>query len=130
MPIRRLAGAAAAVALGVLAAPGLAAGPRIALRVTVWPDGKDGSSTTWTLRCSPVGGTLPQRARACAALSGARAPFRPVPPDVVCTQIYGGPQLALVVGRAGTRRVWTWFRRTDGCQIARWDAVRVLFPVK
>jgi Subtilisin inhibitor-like len=128
MPLRGLAGAAAAVVLGVLAAPSLAAAPRTALRITVWPDGKGGSSTTWTLRCGPVGGTLPQRARACAALAGARDPFRPVPSDAVCTQIYGGPQLALVVGRVGGRRVWTWFRRSDGCQIARWDAVRALFP--
>jgi hypothetical protein len=127
---RRVARAAAAVTLAVLASPAVAAAPRVALRITVWPNGKDGPSASWTLRCGPVGGTLPQRARACAALAATRDPFRPVAAEAVCTQIYGGPQLARVVGRVGSRRVWTWFRRTDGCQIDRWDAVRPLFPVR
>jgi hypothetical protein len=33
-----------------------------------------------------------------------------------------------VVGSLRGRRVDTTFKRTDGCQIARWDRVDFLFP--
>jgi hypothetical protein len=39
----------------------------------------------------------------------------------VCTQIYGGPQVARVTGRIDGRRVWATLGRTDGCEISRWD---------
>jgi hypothetical protein len=26
------------------------------------------------------------------------------------------------------KRVWTWFKRRDGCEIARWKRVGFLFP--
>jgi hypothetical protein len=99
------------------------------LQITVWPGGTQGSSKTWTLNCAPVGGTLPRRARACRTLSSLSAPFRPIPKDAVCTQIYGGPAVALVTGTFRGRQVWTRFKRTDGCQIARWARLRVLFPI-
>ena len=40
---------------------------------------------------------------------------------MACTQIYGGPQMARVVGTIAGRRVWATFNRTDGCQISRWE---------
>lgn len=55
-------------------------------------------------------------------------PFAPVPPDQACTEIYGGPQEAVVVGVYGGKPVRTRFTRTDGCQIARWNRVKFLFP--
>ena len=121
----RLAALVLAVAV---ASPAAAAAPS-SLRIRVWPDGASGSSSVWTLRCNPVGGTVPMRAAACRALTAARAPFAPVPKDVVCTQIYGGPQVALVTGTFRGRRVWARFQRRDGCEIARWDRLRVLFSV-
>ena len=99
------------------------------LHVTVWPHGPDAGRRTWTLRCAPTGGTLPHRAAACRRLAGMTRPFRPVPKDVACTQIYGGPQTALVTGRLGGRRVHVRFDRRDGCEITRWNRVRFLFPV-
>jgi Tol biopolymer transport system component len=85
---------------------------------------------TFTLRCAPAGGTLPHAAAACAKLVKVQNPFAPIPRNVACTMIYGGPQLASVNGVYGGRPVRTSFRRSDGCQIARWNKVRFLFPVK
>jgi hypothetical protein len=122
------------VAAAVLAAGLAVAGPAAAqsstdLRITVWPDGKGNGSKTWTVRCNPLGGTLPNRTRACRTLSALKAPFAPVPNGSVCTQISGGPAVAYVRGTFRGRRVSTWFNRSDGCQIERWNRVRTLFPV-
>jgi hypothetical protein len=104
--------------------------PTIRLTITVWPEGRAaGGAKQWTLRCNPTGGTHPTRTRACARLNALRDPFRPVPKDAACTQIYGGPQEARVQGVYKGRGVDARFNRRDGCQIARWDRIRVLFPV-
>jgi hypothetical protein len=87
----------------------------------------EGPTKTWTLRC-PSGGTLPNAARACSRLLRLDDPFAPVPKDVACTEIYGGPQVAEVRGTFRGRRVNTRFSRTDGCEISRWNTVRFLFP--
>ena len=55
-------------------------------------------------------------------------PFAPTPKNVACTQIYGGPQKALVTGRFRGTLVRASFSRTDGCELARWNRVRFLFP--
>jgi len=99
------------------------------LHVTVWPHGPKGASHSWTLRCAPAAGTLPNRASACRRLARMSHPFRPVPPNVACTDIYGGPQTALVTGRLRGQRVRASFNRHDGCETARWNRVRFLFPV-
>jgi hypothetical protein len=50
-----------------------------------------------------------------------------MPAGIACTQIYGGPEEALVVGRFRGRPVWVRFHRKDGCGIARWNRVSFLF---
>ncbi len=73
------------------------------------------------MRCSPLGGTLPNRKRACAKLSDLPlGAFAQVPEGAICTQIYGGPQKAVVKGTIGSTRIWSSFRRRNGCEIARW----------
>jgi hypothetical protein len=42
---------------------------------------------------------------------------------VVCTEIYGGPQKARVVGVVDGKRVWSPFTRTNGCKIGRWQRI-------
>ena len=121
-------------AVAVLAAALAVAGPAGAqsstnLRITVWPDGKGNGSKTWTLRCNALGGTLPNRVRACRTLAGLKSPFAPVPAGAVCTEINGGPAVAYVRGTFRGRGVAAWFNRSDGCQIERWARVHVLFPV-
>jgi hypothetical protein len=44
-----------------------------------------------------------------------------VPPDTLCTEIYGGPDKAVVKGMLGAQRIWTSFRRRNGCEIGRWN---------
>jgi hypothetical protein len=102
---------------------------RTELRISFWPRGKDvGALESWTLRCQPLGGTFPRAAGACRRLTALRDLFAPVPAGVACSHIYSGPQLALVTGSFRGRRVWTYFKRTDGCQTERWNRVAFLFP--
>jgi hypothetical protein len=74
------------------------------------------------------GCTLPDPAAALAALErfGADIFFPKPGPPKLCTQQYGGPQVAVVTGWFLARRVHTEFRRTDGCEIARWQAMAPL----
>ncbi len=81
----------------------------------------------WTLTCDPTGGTHPKPAQACDQLLAAQEPFAPVPADAVCTEIYGGPQLAEVSGSLRGQPVVARFNRTNGCQIDRWETVGLLF---
>jgi len=77
---------------------------------------------TYTLRCDPPGGDHPEPEAACRLLDRLDHPFAPLRPDRACTDIYGGPQTARVTGTFRGQRVDAEFKRTDGCQIARWDA--------
>ena len=86
-------------------------------------------ATTWTLRCAPASGTLPRPGFACLRLTRLAAPFAPVPRDRLCSQVYGGPQVARVRGIFRGRRVDAAFSRTNGCQTARWNRVAFLFPI-
>ena len=72
--------------------------------------------------------TLPDPASALEALRlHGEAVFFPQPgPPKLCTQQYGGPQVATVTGRYLGREVNSEFRRTDGCEIARWRAMAPL----
>jgi hypothetical protein len=99
------------------------------LNITVWPNGEGESpKRVYTLRCAPVAGTLPHRVTACGRLADLKAPFASVPKGIACTQIYGGPQKALVTGRFRGHAVRAYFNRKNGCEIARWNRVRFLFP--
>ena len=128
-PVGPLARAALLAGLLVLAGCGSATGggdaaeppqkPRYDLKITLWPKGKDGPSRTATLTCDPNGGTHPDPAAACAALDAHPEALHPVPGDVACTEIYGGDQVALIEGD-GMRVI---LNRTNGCEIARWDAL-------
>ena len=99
------------------------------LHITVWPDGMgQPAKKVYTLKCAPVGGTLPKRAAACTKLMRATRPFAPTPQGTACTMIYGGPQEALVTGYFRGKLVRARFSRKDGCEIARWNRVLFLFP--
>lgn len=99
------------------------------LNITVWPNGQgEPPKRAYTLRCNPLGGTLPKRAEACAKLARMTRPFAPVPKDIACIQIYGGPQQALIRGRLRGYPVRATFNRRNGCEISRWNRVRFLFP--
>jgi hypothetical protein len=92
-----------------------AGAPGADLVVTVWPTGPDGPARRHHVVCERPGQGQP----ACRHLSRAR--LRPVPPNVACTQIYGGPATARVRGRLAAKPVDARFSRTNGCEIARWE---------
>ena len=104
--------------------------PETSLTITVRPEGTEGAVVMeWTLRCGPDGGTLPRPEEACAKLDGlGREAFDPVPENVACTEIYGGPQVASVEGIFRGEPLQARFDRTNGCQIERWNRVSFLFP--
>ncbi|HSF26049.1 MAG TPA: SSI family serine proteinase inhibitor [Actinomycetes bacterium] len=108
------------------ASPGT--GPSSQLTVTV----TDGDTVrVQTLTCDPTGGDHPDAAAACAVLDrlGAAA-FAPVPADQACTEIYGGDQTATVTGVWRGEPVDASYDRSNGCQIARWDAIVDVLQVR
>jgi hypothetical protein len=74
------------------------------------------------------GCTLPDPPAALEAVSRfGEDIFFPKPgPPKLCTQQYGGPQVAVVTGWFLGREVNSQFSRTDGCEIARWRTMAPL----
>ena len=101
--------------------------PRATQLTIVLDENGDGATRTFTLTCDPAGGDHPDAEAACAALAaGGIAAFAPTPPDVACTEIWGGPQVATVDGTVDGERVIATFTRANGCEISRWDALAPL----
>jgi hypothetical protein len=89
------------------------------LEVTVWPSGRDGPSTSHRITC-------PADERCDRLLALPARVFDPVPAGIGCTQIYGGRDVAEVRGTIDARKVDATFKRTDGCEINRWNQVAFL----
>ncbi|WP_352231279.1 SSI family serine proteinase inhibitor [Paenarthrobacter sp. R1] len=66
----------------------------------------------------------PTAAAACEVLKNYPALLNPAPvkTDQACTMQFGGPETATVTGAVDGTEVDAKFSRTDGCQIALWDA--------
>jgi hypothetical protein len=108
-----------------------------ALEIKIWPSGENSETTEYSLICvkedeatPEEANPLPDATNACRRLLQLENPFEPLPLDVACTQIYGGPQVAEVRGTFEGRRIKARFSRADGCQIDRWDRHRFLFPIR
>ncbi|MFE7660947.1 SSI family serine proteinase inhibitor [Streptomyces celluloflavus] len=122
---------------GAVSAAGLGAG-RLGrgtdhLTVTVTRSGTAKADGTFELYCHPHGGSHRAAARACDALdqqtSWGKDLFAPVPRGAKCTMMYGGPATAHVTGTWAGRPVNADFRRTNGCEIDRWNRFQPLLPV-
>jgi hypothetical protein len=106
--------------------------PAVALSMT-YTDGRAHAGATLSCRSGRVGVTgflnhrsaalLCRRARVLRGILSA-TPAR----GRLCTQVYGGPDRALVRGRIGTTAIHRWFGRADGCQIADWTRAGLLLP--
>ncbi len=84
---------------------------------------------SWTLTCVGfVEGSHPAAEAACAHLRTLDDPFAALPSDVMCTEQFGGPQTAHVLGRWNGEPVDLQLSRTDGCHISQWDALGALLP--
>jgi hypothetical protein len=122
---------------GAVGAAGLGAG-RLGrgadhLTVTVTRSGTAEADGTFELYCHPHSGSHHAAARACDALdrqtSWGKDLFAPVPRGAKCTMMYGGPATAHVTGTWAGRPVNADFRRTNGCEIDRWNRFQPLLPV-
>ena len=104
-------------------------GPATSVEVTLWPEGRSGANQRAVLECGPVGGSHPHAQEACAALESEADALEPVPGDVACTQIYGGPEEARIAGAVRGNAVDSMFSRTNGCEIDRWDRLAPVLDV-
>jgi hypothetical protein len=125
------------LALGLLLAASLAgcgsdegtqaAGPTGELAnlvVSVDDDGARGASQPRELKLECA---KPTDSQACGAAAGvSAADVRKTGGDTACTQIYGGPEEASIKGKIRGEAIDATFKRTDGCEISRWDRVQAL----
>jgi hypothetical protein len=94
------------------------------LTVTVDPDGAKGAEQPRTLELDCA---EPTDSPACGAAAGvSTADVRPTSKDTACTMVYGGPEEATIKGTIRGSEVDASFKRTDGCEIARWEKVQAL----
>lgn len=104
-------------------------GTELEISVSLEPEEEDLTDSgfepgEWRLTCDPAGGDHPAPEEACADLAEAGPDvFEPVPEDRMCTQIYGGAQVATVRGHMGGDEVDASFSRVDGCEIDRWETM-------
>ncbi len=106
------------------------------LSITVHIDGAESDSITYRLACLGDTATLtgdpsPGAADAmCLALNSdpIRARLIDGPPaDRMCTEIYGGPQVATITGTLDGSSVDSSVNRADGCGIDEWDRLLAVF---
>jgi len=119
------------------AAQRTATAPGDVIELTVLYDDGSGRKTTGTLTCRGAdrraAGALDGRASAAELCAQARgnAELLTSKPDRgrTCTQIYGGPETAVVTGTIGGEKVDRRFTRTNGCELADFSRVsRLLQP--
>ena len=97
--------------------------------LTIVVEDGSGTKTTWQLTCAPTGGTHPDPEAACRALTEHGETALPaVPKGQVCTQQYGGPEQATISGTWQGEPVNSTLSRKNGCEIARWEALKGLLP--
>ena len=101
------------------------------LTITYWPDGKGkGPQQQFNLSCDPAVGNVADPIAACADLNGsARAALDPTPLSAMCTELYGGPAEATIVGTVDGDVVNARLSRSNGCEIGRWQALSALLPM-
>ena len=102
-----------------------ASGSQLAdLTVKVDTDGAKGASPAKQLKLTCAAAA---DSPACGAAAGVtEEDLAPVPNTMMCTQIYGGPQIAEIKGTLHGKPVDATYSRTDGCQISRWQHVQTL----
>lgn len=126
--------ALAAAAVGTLLAAGPAGAvglPRPGIRssedqLTITYDDGSGSPVTRTLTCGDAASTEEQDA--CLKLVELGGPLAPAAAGQMCSMIYGGPQTAHITGVWNGVPVDESYRRTDGCEVARWNRMVPALP--
>jgi hypothetical protein len=121
MRILFAAAALAALAAASCGGEGDATGNQAAdLKVVVRPDGPAGAARRATIACDRLGPGSPG-SPVCDELGGlSRRDLAPVPRDVACAEVYGGPAVASVRGTLHGKRVSARFSLSDACEVRRW----------
>lgn len=100
---------------------------------TAGPDTTDPAATAGTTAVpdtTGAAGTALGRAEqdGCRHLQEIGGPVPAVPEGQMCSMIYGGPQTAEVRGTWDGRTVTESYRRTNGCEVARWSRMVPALP--
>lgn len=95
--------------------------------LTVKYDDGSGSPRTYDVACDGVR-TMQRDMNACRRLEQLDGPLGAVQPGQMCSMIYGGPQTAEVSGVWRGRTVSETYRRTNGCEVARWNRMVPALP--
>lgn len=98
-----------------------------ALEIIVW-ERPGVAPHVYSVRCDPPSGGHPNPHGACDLLHSDADIFAPVPPGTLSTQMYGGPQRAVVTGTRLGRAVSARFSRHNGAEIARWNRAVPVLP--
>ncbi|MFE2282752.1 SSI family serine proteinase inhibitor [Streptomyces sp. NPDC059443] len=102
------------------------------LTIAVSATGNPRADGQYRLECNPVGGNHPQAEEACARLEilsrEGRDPFAGEAKRQLCTMQNGGPATARITGTWHGHKVDSEFRRTDGCEISRWNELEPVLP--
>ena len=94
------------------------------LLVTVDDDGARGAGQPRELKLECA---KPTDSQACGAAAGvSAADVRETGGDTACTEIYGGPEEASIRGKIRGQTIDATFKRTNGCEISRWERVKSL----
>lgn len=132
----------AAVALlgTACAANGPGPGPGVDADLSVVIQDPHGTSASYTIRCAGNDGSSVEGSAAIDARDACRALARPAvqnrlirgpSSERACTQVYGGPQTAMLSGTLEGQAVNAVVTRDDGCGIGDWDNLLkdILLPV-
>lgn len=111
----------------------LGAGPYPVATLDITVTHPEADDVSYTISCLGDTATLIGNApidaeQACTALADADVRARLVdgpPADQVCTEIYGGPDVATIVGTLDDATVNATIDRTNGCGIDDWDRLLV-----
>jgi hypothetical protein len=109
------------VVFALLSFPSLAAVSRNSLTIILYPQGLKGKSSSKTLSCLPSGGSLSNPTEACLYLAHHLYFFHPRPNNLMCADIYGGPQVAIIRGVWHGEKVRRQLDRINGCEIHNWQ---------
>lgn len=114
-------------------------GAQVRADISVVIQDPQGSPVSYVIRCdageaSVRGGAQIDAEDACRALARPAVQNRLVggpSSEQVCTQVYGGPQTAMLSGTLDGQSVSTVVSRDDGCGIGDWDNLLkdILLPV-
>jgi Subtilisin inhibitor-like len=93
-------------------------------------DRGDGSAPErYTLNCADIAGSdHPAAEAACEHLADMDDPFAPLPADMICAQVFDGPETARVTGRWHGEPVDLRLARNDSCRTTQWAGLGPLLP--